>query len=374
MKNFSIRLILATILLSYTTIAGAQEKKQVFTTPKFSGYMLGQYKATLKDGDNSNTFNLRMARVSVGGRILDDFEYKIQGQINGNTSTLGDSPRLVDMFVEWQKHKELRVKAGQFKRPFTFENPMNPIDQGFMGYGQAVNKLAGFSDRTGEHASNGRDIGVQIQGDVLPDASGRALLHYQVGVFNGQGINMSDIDNKKDIIGGAWVMPVKGLRIGAFGWVGSNARNGKFTDENGNEQNGIVSLNQYRYAISAEYKQDDMQLRAEYVHSTGYGFAKAISNSSDKSNAEINRADGNKADAFYALGIVPIIKNKLRAKARYDLYRKSASWDTSLTQYEVGLNYLFHKNLEVQCEYALIDNRVLTKNYSVIDVEFCVRF
>lgn len=365
---------LIAVLLSCATIAGAQEKKQVFTTPKFSGYMLGQYKATIKDGDNSNTFNLRMARVSVGGRILDDFEYKIQGQINGNTSTLGDSPRLVDMFVEWQKHKEFRVKAGQFKRPFTFENPMNPIDQGFMGYGQAVNKLAGFSDRTGEHASNGRDIGVQIQGDLLPNASGRALLHYQVGVFNGQGINMTDVDNKKDIIGGAWVMPVKGLRIGAFGWVGSNARNGKYTDENGNEQNGIVSLNQYRYALSAEYKKDDTQLRAEYVHSTGYGFAKTVNNSSDKSNAEINHADGNKADAFYALGILPIIKGKLRAKARYDLYRKSAEWGNSLTQYEIGLNYLFHKNLEIQCEYALIDNRTLTKNYSVIDVEFCVRF
>lgn len=365
--------IIATVLTTLSLTATAQEKKQLFTTPKFSGYMMGQYKATLKDNDNSNTFNLRMARVSVGGRILDDFEYKIQGQINGNTSTLGDSPRLVDMFVEWQRHKAFMVKAGQFKRPFTFENPMNPIDQGFMGYGQAVNKLAGFSDRTGEHASNGRDIGVQIQGDLLPDANGRPLLHYQAGVFNGQGINMSDVDNKKDIISGAWVMPVKGLRIGAFGWIGSNARNGKYTDSNGNEQNGTISLNQYRYALSAEYKQADLQLRAEYVHSTGYGFAKAISDKADKSNAEINYADGNKADAFYALGIVPIT-NKLRAKARYDLYRKSASWNTSVTQYEVGLNYAFHKNLEIQCEYALIDNRALTKNYSVIDVEFCVRF
>lgn len=364
----------ATLAIGMSLTTTAQEKKQLFTTPQFSGYMLGQYKATMKEGDNSNTFNLRMARVSVGGRILDDFEYKIQGQINGNTSTLGDSPRLVDMFVEWQKYTSFKVKIGQFKRPFTFENPMNPIDQGFMSYGQAVNKLAGFSDRTGEHSSNGRDIGIQVQGDLLPNSNGRNLLHYQIGVFNGQGINMADADNKKDIIGGIWLMPVKAIRIGAFGWAGSNARNGKYTDTDGHEQNGIVSLNQYRYALSAEYKNSETQLRAEYVHSTGYGFAKTLNTSSDKSDATINYADGNKADAFYALGIVPIIKGKLRGKARYDLYRKSATWGTSLTQYEVGLNYLFHKNLELQCEYALIDDRTLPKNYSVIDFEFCVRF
>lgn len=365
-----------TVILAATVmpLAAAQENKQLFTAPQFSGYMIGQYKATLKDGDKSNTFNLRMARVSVGGRILDDFEYKIQGQINGSTSTLGNSPRLVDLFVEWQKHTEFRVKAGQFKRPFTFENPMNPIDQGFMGYGQAVNKLVGFSDRTGEHSSNGRDIGLQIQGDLLPGNNGRHLLHYQVGIFNGQGINTSDVDNRKDVIGGLWVAPVKGMRIGAFGWIGSNARNGQYTDGDGNEHSGIVSLSQYRYALSAEYKNEDLQLRAEYVHSTGYDFKKSISDDSDKRDAHVNFADGNKADAFYALGIVPIIKGKLRGKARYDLYRKSASWGTSLTQYEVGLNYLFHKNLELQCEYALVDDRTLPKNYSVIDVEFCVRF
>lgn len=366
--------IIICAIFSMAITTNAQDKKETFTKPQFSGYMLGQYKATLKENSESNTFNLRMARLSVGGRILDEFEYKIQGQINGNTSTLGESPRLVDMFLEWQKHKEIKIKAGQFKRPFTFENPMNLIDQGFMGYGQAVTKLAGFTDRTGEQASNGRDIGVQVQGDLLPDQNGRSLFHYQVGVFNGQGINMSDVDNKKDIIGGIWYMPVNGMRIGTFGWVGSSARKGTYTDIDGNSQNGIVSLNKYRYALSAEYKQSDMQLRAEYVHSTGYGFKQTINNNNDKNDANINYADGNKADAFYALAIIPIKHNKIRAKARYDLYRKSASWGNTLAQYEIGLNYLFHKNIEIQCEYALIDDRTLPKNYSVVDVEFCVRF
>ena len=66
-------------------------------------------------------------------------------------------------------------------------------------------------------SSGGRDIGIQVSGDVLPNSNGRKLLHYQVGVYNGEGINTADKDNRKDIIGGLWVMPVKGLRIGAFG-------------------------------------------------------------------------------------------------------------------------------------------------------------
>jgi len=82
---------------------------------------------------------------------------------------------------------------------------------------QGVQKLASFSDRAGAHPSNGRDIGVQIQGDFLKTAAGRNLVHYQVGVFDGQGINVRDVDQQKNIIGGVWVMPVEGMRLGWFG-------------------------------------------------------------------------------------------------------------------------------------------------------------
>lgn len=365
------------MLLAFTLGVSAQTKdKKLFTTPKFSGYFMGQYSSSWQEGSESNSFALRIARVSVGGRILDDFEYKIQGQINGNTSTLGNSPRLVDAFVEWQKYKYFKVKVGQYKRPFTFENPMNPIDQGFNGYGQVINKLSGFSDRTGEHASNGRDIGIQVQGDFLPNENGRNLLHYQIGVFNGQGINTKDVDNKKDIIGGMWVMPIKGMRIGAFGWSGTHARSGSYVDQDGKEGNGVVSLRQYRYALSGEYKTDELQLRAEYIHSTGYGFKTTYQNSDNAKDANVNWGKGNKADGFYALAIVPVVKHKLRAKARYNLYRDKAEWGSAKTQYEIGLNYLFHKNLEIQSEYIFTNDRssAVDKNFSGVDVEVCVRF
>lgn len=358
-----------------TGILAGEKDNELISKPKFSGYIIGQYQADLQETGNGNTFNLRMARVSVAGRILQDFEYKIQGQINGNTSTLGNSPRVVDLFVEWQKYDFAKIKAGQFKRPFTFENPMNPIDQGFMGYSQNVQKLSGFADRTGEQPSNGRDIGIQLQGGLLPNPAGHNMLHYQIGVFNGQGINTKDADNRKDIIGGLWVIPAKNIRIGTFGWTGSYARKGNWTDASGNIRSGTVSLSRYRYAVSAEYKDADWQIRTEYIHSTGYGFKTTIQSEADKADATVNTAQGDKADGVYALCITPIIRQKLRAKMRYDLYRKTATWKDCRTQYEVGLNYLLHKNLELQAEYAFINDRSLEHhNYSIIDFEFCVRF
>src|SRR3712207_6960470 len=85
-----------------------------------------------QENAKSNTFNLRMLRLSLEGRIKEDFYWKAQVQLNGNTSTLGSSPRVVDLFAEWQRYTAIRVKIGQFKRPFSFENPLHPITQGFM--------------------------------------------------------------------------------------------------------------------------------------------------------------------------------------------------------------------------------------------------
>jgi hypothetical protein len=343
-KRFFVMLAGALVALT----ANAQ-KSEWFQNLKLSGYGMVQYQASDKENAEQNSFQLRLVRVALDGRAADDFAYKAQMQINGNSfdtdasgKTNSLTIRLVDLWGEWQKFDFFKVKAGQFKRPFTFENPMHPITQGFMSYSQNVSKLAGFADRTGEHACNGRDIGLQVQGDFLKVAD-RNWLHYQVGVFNGEGINVKDRNNRKDIIGGLWVMPVEGMRIGAFGWNGY--------------REGVGEKN--RYALSADYVKNDWTFRSEYVHSQGYG-------------ADVTKGD--KADGFYALCIAPIQKNKCHVKARYDLYRDQKTWGSSKTYYEVGADYLFSKNLQLNVEYARVNERAGHHNYNLIDVELDVRF
>ena len=388
-------------LMALTTVSASAQKKQTIELPswlsnvKLSGYGMIQYQYSGQKNAESNSFNIRMGRIALEGRIADDFYWKTQIQFNGNTSNLGSSPRMVDLFAEWQKYEYFKVKVGQFKNPFTFENPMHPIDQGFMGYSQNVSKLAGFSDRAGEHASNGRDIGLQLQGDFLKNANGRNLLHYQIGVFNGQGTNTKDVDNQKNVIGGVWVMPVSGMRIGAFGWTGSYARKGNWTETVADptssvspdatkeitHTNEVRSLNQNRYAFSFEYKKDGWTVRSEYIHSTGKAFAKSITNFNDANakDCSINEKIGDKAQGVYGLVIAPLAQlpknSRIDIKARYDMYQPNGKSNMQRTQYEAGLNFHIGKRITILTEYALINDKTLAKhNYSMADAEFCFRF
>jgi hypothetical protein len=350
--------VMTAALVAIALTANAQEKpKMWYDNIKFSGYGMLQYQGQDKEDAESNTFNLRLARFILDGKIGDvDWRAQIQGT---NVKGPGEpTVQLVDLYAEWRKYPEFKVRAGQFKRAFTYENPTNPITQGWYAYADVINKLSGFGDRTGEKSSGGRDIGIQVQGDLFPNSNGRRLFHYQVGVYNGEGINAKDADNRKDIIGGMWVMPIKGLRIGAFGWTGSRAAIG--------EKN--------RYALSAEYDLNEYTFRAEYLHSQGMGSVAAL---------------GDKADGWYVFGIVPVIKSKLHAKARYQTYRQDKSWNGHVTEegnyvggsktmYEVGANYYFTKNLQLNLEYARVNDRSIANsdkhNYNFVDVELDFRF
>ena len=379
-------LLLVVLMLGFSVNASAEEqevqntqqeqKKTLVELPqwvkniKFSGYGMLQYQGQDPEGNHSNTFNLRLARFILDGKI-GDFDWR--AQIQGTNATGPGQPtvQLVDLYAEWRKYPEFKIRAGQFKRAFTFENPTHPITQGWRGYADVINKLSAFGDRTGERSSGGRDIGIQLSGDLFPNANGRRILHYQVGVYNGEGVNTKDYDNRKDFIGGLWVMPIKGVRVGIFGWTGSR---GQMADPNQVDPvtNAMKtrSIEKNRYAISAEYDLNDYTFRAEYIHSQGWG-AKSPGNNV----REICYENGDKADGWYVFGIVPLVKGKLFAKARYQTYRNKKEWSSSVNQVECGLNYRFTKNLEIHAEYSHVNDRTLSKhNYNLIDVELDFRF
>ena len=375
-KAFS---LLAVLMIGFSANASAEEQevqksqqeKKTIELPqwvkniKFSGYGMLQYQGQDPEGNHSNTFNLRLARFILDGKI-GDFDWR--AQIQGTNATGPGQPtvQLVDLYAEWRRFPEFKIRAGQFKRCFTFENPTHPITQGWRGYADVINKLSAFGDRTGERSSGGRDIGIQFAGDLFPNANGRRILHYQVGVYNGEGVNQKDMDNRKDFIGGIWVMPIKGLRIGAFGWTGS--RGGMLDPLTGETRSGEKN----RSAFSAEYDLNEWTFRAEYIHSQGWG-AKSPGNNV----REIYYENGDKADGWYVFGIVPLIKGKLHAKARYQTYRNQKEWGSSVNSYECGLNYNFTKNLEIHAEYARINDRSLPDgkhNYNLVDVELDFRF
>ena len=121
-----------------------------------------------------------------------------------------------------------------------------------------------------------------------------------------------------------------------------------------------------------EWDKDEFTFRTEYVHSQGWGVS-----SPGSGNTTIDYSKGDKADGWYVFGIVPVIKSKLHAKARYQCYRPQKNADTQKTMYEVGANYFINKNLEITAEYARVNDRSLAPgnhDYNFVDVEFDFRF
>lgn len=329
-------------------------------TLKVSGMLLTRYRYTANETP-SNTLSIRTARVQFGGRVFDDFAYNLQFKMDGTANSI-NGPRLLEASVEWQKYKSFRIKVGQMKRGFGFETLMSPIDQGFYRQGMAIYKLAGYSDRVGEQSCTGRDFGVMVQGDLF-ELEDRNLAHYMVGIYNGQGINVPDLNESKDVIGGLWVSPVKDMRIGASGWLGRYGR--KFEGD-------YAEVDRNRYALSFEYKPGDWTLRSEYVHSNGMAFKNPYGG-----NLDLDTDLGDKADAWYALMIAPLIPETFHAKLRYDVYRDNGAWNRAYNAYDFGLDWCFSYNLILSAVGTYINDRRLAAdhhNFFMFDLQMSLRF
>jgi len=330
-------------------------KKAFDPSIKFGGYIIGQFTAKdQKDSSSHSNFNLRLVRLYLNGYCFGDFYYRLQLEVNGQPGE-DKGPRIVDAFIEWQHWDEFRVKLGQFKRSFGFENPMNPLDVGHGSYSFATQNLL-FTDRNGAHSTSGRDVGVQAQGDFFPAADGHKWLHYQIGLFNGQGINHSDKDNFKDLVGGIWVSPVKNLRIGGFGW------NGKYTNEKYNPAapgDQLKSVKRVRWGVGVDYE-SKWVVRSEYFSSVG--------------GVVTNKYASDRSDAWYATVGAPVNKN-LKIYARWDCYRDNKQWNSLKQNYGVSANWWLCKNLLLQANYYLTDTRIGSdRYYNNVDLQVAARF
>ena len=308
------------------------------TVPKFGGYIVGTYKYNSQEGKNGGDgFGLRYLRLYLDGTGFKDFKYRVQMNVSGEPGTTS-SARVIDAFVSWQKWSPLGIKMGEFKRCFTFENPMNPWDIASGDYTQLTKNFAGMSGDfyKGGTNSGGRDLGIQIYGDAFKvGKTQHYLLHYQAGVYNGQGINTSDKDKEKDYIATVQLQPIKGLYLGVFGWSGSF-------------HNGTQSNYFKRWAAGVSYE-GLFSARAEYARNI---FA---------DGAALN-GFGQKSDAWYIRMGIPTWR-WLRVNLGYDAYRKDMSTWTSLNSiYTLGLQARPHKNLQFQLQWNYCHNNSIASN------------
>ena len=322
--------------------------------PKISGFVQGLYQANLtEEGElKDNTFRMRRVRMSVEGNLAKGLTYKIQGDFSR-------SPMLVDAFLKYKVCNEFAIQVGQFKTPFSIESPINPVNLEIFDYGESVQKLVGYSDVCGV-GSIGRDLGIMATGSLFPvelqNGQQFGLVDYSVGVFNGNGANEKDNNNRKDIVGRLDFHPwVKALTLS-----GSYYHGNYYKDE---DFNGVRN----RWAAGLQYNDGKFLVRAEYLEgTTGYhGFE-----GEDAPN-QFNSA-GYYAVAGYNFQFGKEGKEqKLMPVLRYEHFEQQVgvfqihtadhvvyflpNVSAPTSYYTVGINYWPLKNLNFKVDYSFID-------------------
>ena len=202
----------------------AGEKVKAFADQylRLSGYLQGGYRWD-ENSDPSNTFYLHRARLSLTGDIANDkVDYRLQVDWAG-------SPKICDLYFRYKPLNGLNLELGQFKIPFSYENEnCGPTTVEFIEYSYITTYLARNNARYDGIAATGRDFGFQIYGGFI-QREGYNIINYNLGVFNGNGINAKDTNSSKDLIARVVVKPFKGFAVtGSYMYAETNFAGNKY--------------------------------------------------------------------------------------------------------------------------------------------------
>ena len=209
--------------------AGVNDEVPVVTsTPKFSGFIINNF--LYKEGDGTS-FNVRHLVMGLSGDLGSNFDYKVQIAFTG-------TPKVQDAYGRLKFSDALNVQIGQFKLPFSLENPISPTALETFDNSLPISAFCG-----------GRDIGMALYGSF----GDNKVAEYSVGVFNGSGTNKADADKYKDYVGRLTVnTPLDGLAVSGSFHLGNIA-----------EEKSRVAYN--RFAAGFKYDSETLFSRAEYL-------------------------------------------------------------------------------------------------------------
>ena len=338
-------------------------KGKVDRMPKISGFVQGMYLANF-DKDCKlidNTLRMRRVRMSVEGTLAKGLTYKIQGDFSR-------SPMLVDAFLKYKPCNEFAIQIGQFKTPFSIESPINPVNLEIFDYGEVIQKLVGYSDVCGVGAL-GRDLGVMATGSLFPvetqNGNKFGIVDYSLGVFNGNGANQLDNNNRKDVVGRLDVHPgLKNLTLSGSYYYGKYKKD----ETNQGARN--------RWAAGIQYNDGDFVIRAEYLNGlTGYqvaAFNDSIPVLDEQGNQVFTEALRN-SKGYYAVAGYNFKfgkeghEQKLMPVLRYEHFEPGDMAPEvfgSTNFYTAGINYWPHKSVNFKLDYSLVQKVVGEKNNS----------
>ena len=362
-RNF--RYFLGMLALAIPLCVSAQDNLQqqvnnlegkVDRMPKISGFVQGMYQANLDDNGalKDNTLRMRRVRMSVEGTLFKGLTYKIQGDFSR-------SPMLVDGFLKYKACDAFAIQVGQFKTPFSIESPINPLNLEIFDYGEGIQKLVGYSDVCGV-GSLGRDLGIMATGSLFPvemqNGQKFSIVDYSIGVFNGNGANEKDNNNRKDIVGRLDIHPgLKALTLSSSYYYGKYYKDAK--------NNGVRN----RWAAGMQYNDGDLMVRAEYLSGTTGSFVDIVGSDGQVTGTTevLIGSKGYYAEAGYNLKIGKDRSQKLMPVARYEHFAEQAVLGGT-DWYTIGINYWPLKSVNFKLDYSLNMNGDDINSHRVVGI------
>lgn len=349
-----------------------QKEKEWFNSFKIRGYAQVRYNRLLetnpdlgceqcdKSWGEDGGFFLRRARIVFSGQIYKNVYFYIQPDFASSASSTGlHFGQLRDAYFDigFDKKNEFRLRLGQSKIPYGFENMQSsqnrlPLDRndGLNSAFSNERDLGGFFMWAPEHVR-------KIYSDVVNNnykGSGDYGV-FAIGAFNGQTANKPELNNNLHVVArlsypfeigdqliepgiqaysGRWEMPTSQVSDGV-----TTTHDANYTDQ--------------RAAASFILYPKPFGIQAEYNIGKGPEFNK------ETNSIETKSLEGGYATLSYRLQyndqyIFPF--------ARYQYYRGGKKHETDARSYkvnevELGVEWQINKHLEVVAMYTISDRQ-----------------
>ncbi len=208
----------------------------------------------------TNNFLARRARIGLAGTFYRYFDFFVEADFGQGQSVLTDG------YLDIHYWPEFRLRAGQFKVPFSYEELFSD------------NNIDLVERSVADNLTPTRDLGAMLYGSLFG-----GVISYAGGVFNGAGQNTADTNNSKDLAGRLVVLPFKWAGLSEWGTLhlGADFTWGEETLDNSTSQSlqgrtdGKFTFFQsiptrgdrLRYSAEAAYYTGPFTIYGEYIQS-----------------------------------------------------------------------------------------------------------
>ena len=339
---------------------------------------------------SQSAFNVNRARIGARGTGMPldskvNYFVLVEFGNNGITEPGSSFAKLTDASITLNHIPGARIRTGLFKTPgaeeglaaihvfdwinftdvsnqmllerfpnqvYTANIPPQPIPP--------TTDLQGFDNSV----SAFRDVGIQVFDSFRVGAAKDWDLSYAFMIGNGNGLNFSDNNDKKDIYAYVSAEKVYGNSKGPFrnglkmlAWSQTGERS-----YDGNNDGVSENYDRDRWGVGFKWKTANYRVSSEYmsgdgmimqgVHNPSFGLGPSAGKPGAPGNGLLAEADGWYLDGGWRIG-----KTNWELDLRYDAYDrlKGDKFEVEFSTWTAGVQYFFNKKTRLTMNYAFRD-------------------